>query len=209
MKHYHTLVVDPPWPMPDSGKRTDTGRTENYEAKGSGREIDPGWWNRFTGTTTDIPYERMSLEQIAALPVRDLAYADAHLYLWTTNKFLEASFDVARAWGFTFSTCLTWCKTPMGLGYGGAYSLTSEFVLFCRRGSLAPKQRWDSTWLQASRPYVNGHIEHSAKPDAFLDVVEQVSPGPYVELFARRARFNWDYWGDQSLGTAEMPDVAA
>lgn len=46
--------------------------------------------------------------------------------------------------------------------------------------------------------------EHSAKPDAFLDIVEQVSPGPYVELFARRARFGWDYWGNESLGTAEM-----
>ena len=89
----------------------------------------------------------------------------------------------------------------MGLGYGGAYALTSEFVLFCRRGSLAPLRRWDSTWLSASRPYENGHIAHSAKPDAFLDVVEQVSPGPYAELFARRARLGWDYpIGDQALG---------
>lgn len=45
---------------------------------------------------------------------------------------------------------------------------------------------------------------HSAKPEAWLDYIEQVSPGPYVEMFARRARFGWDYWGDQSLGTAEM-----
>jgi N6-adenosine-specific RNA methylase IME4 len=51
--------------------------------------------------------------------------------------------------------------------------------------------------------------EHSAKPDAMLDMVESVSPGPYVELFARRARFGWDYWGDQSLGTAELPEAAA
>lgn len=40
-------------------------------------------------------------------------------------------------------------------------------------------------------------------------MVERVSPGPYVELFARRARFGWDYWGDQSLGTATMPESAA
>jgi N6-adenosine-specific RNA methylase IME4 len=49
---------------------------------------------------------------------------------------------------------------------------------------------------------------HSAKPEAFYDMVEVVSPGPYVELFARRARFGWDYWGDQSLGTAELGDAA-
>lgn len=49
---------------------------------------------------------------------------------------------------------------------------------------------------------------HSEKPEAFLDLVEQVSPGPYLELFARRARFGWDYWGDESLGTAELPEAA-
>jgi len=202
---YRTIVADPPWPMPDSGRRSDTGRTENYAAKGSGREINPDWWGRFTGHSTPIPYTTMELADIAALPVEALADDDAHLYLWTTNRFLEQSFEIARGWGFNFSTVLTWCKTPMGLGFGGAFSLTSEFVLFCRRGSLKPLQRWDSTWMELSRPYENGAIAHSAKPDAFLDIVEQVSPGPRVELFARRARFGWDYFGDQSLGTAEMP----
>ena len=28
--------------------------------------------------------------------------------------------------------------------------------------------------------------------------------GPYLEMFARRARFGWDFWGDESLGTAEL-----
>jgi N6-adenosine-specific RNA methylase IME4 len=46
---------------------------------------------------------------------------------------------------------------------------------------------------------------HSRKPEGFLDRIEQVSPGPYVELFARRSRFGWDTWGDESLQTAEMP----
>lgn len=50
---------------------------------------------------------------------------------------------------------------------------------------------------------------HSRKPEAFLDLVEQQSPGPYLEMFARRARFGWDYWGDESLGTAELPQEAA
>lgn len=58
--------------------------------------------------------------------------------------------------------------------------------------------RADTSWFTGPRR------EHSRKPDAFLDIVEQVSPGPYLELFARRARFGWDYWGDQSLGTAEL-----
>jgi N6-adenosine-specific RNA methylase IME4 len=45
---------------------------------------------------------------------------------------------------------------------------------------------------------------HSAKPDCFYDMVERVTPGPHVEMFARRARFGWAYWGNESLGTASM-----
>jgi N6-adenosine-specific RNA methylase IME4 len=207
---YRTIVADPPWPMPDSGKTTrgETDAKGVYTAK-SGRVVDGTWWGRHRGGSVRIPYERMPLEEIAALPVHELAADHAHLYLWTTNRFLWDAKAVAEAWGFTYSTLLTWCKTPMGIGFGGAYTLTSEFVLFCRRGSLAPTQRHDTTWMNWPRPYENGHIAHSAKPDAFLDLVEQISPGPYVELFARRARFGWDYWGDQSLGTASMPEEAA
>lgn len=195
MGKYRTVVADPPWEHPDSGKRT---------------QSEEGNWNaKWLGYESKVPYERMTLDEIKALPVADLAADDAHLYLWTTNGFLRRSFEVVEAWGFKFSTLLTWCKAPMGLGLGGAYSITTEFVLFARRGSLAPLQRMDSTWWQMKRPYNhNGAPAHSAKPEAFLDRVEQVSPGPRVELFARRARFGWDYWGDESLGTAEMPEAA-
>jgi N6-adenosine-specific RNA methylase IME4 len=60
-------------------------------------------------------------------------------------------------------------------------------------------QRW-----HAPRARNNGGRIHSAKPDGALDLVEQASPGPYLEMFARRARFGWDYWGDESLETATV-----
>jgi N6-adenosine-specific RNA methylase IME4 len=97
-----------------------------------------------------------------------------------------------------------WAKKPRGLGPGGAFATTTEFVIVARRGSLPWKQRLDSTWFGWKRHYEGGYPVHSAKPDGFLDMVEAMSPGPYLELFARRARFGWDYWGDESLGTAEM-----
>lgn len=56
----------------------------------------------------------------------------------------------------------------------------------------------DTRWFQWPRGL------HSEKPEAFLDLVEQVSPGPYCELFARRDRLGWDTWGNESLGTAEL-----
>jgi len=188
---YRTIVADPPWQQPDSGART-------HSTRGN-------WRGKWLGYVSAIPYERMTLEEIGSLPVADFAEDDAHLYLWTTNRFLRDSFAVAESWGFRFSTLLTWCKAPMGIGLGGAFTITNEYVLFCRRGKLAPLRRSDSTWWQFKRPYnENGAPAHSRKPDGFLDVVEQVSPGPYLELFARRQRLGWDTWGNEALNHIEI-----
>ena len=135
----------------------------------------------------------MTVDEIAALDVRALAERDCHLYIWTINAYLRDTYSIAEAWGFKPSTLLTWCKRPNGIGLGGAYSTTTEHVLFCRRGTLAAKTRVDSTWYAWPRG------PHSAKPEAFLDLVEQVSPGPYLELFARRNRLGWDTWGNECL----------
>jgi N6-adenosine-specific RNA methylase IME4 len=183
---YRTIVADPPWPIHSHGARTPAARG-NWNGK----------WER---SVSVVPYEVMTVAEIAALPIEPLAETEAHLYLWTTNQFLEQAWSVVRAWGFQPSTTLTWCKAPMGLGFGGAFCITTEFCLFARRGSLKPLRREDSTWWSFPRPYnANGAPAHSAKPEAFLDMVERVSPGPYLELFARRNRLGWDTWGNESL----------
>lgn len=82
---------------------------------------------------------------------------------------------------------------------GGAFTVTTEYILFCRRGSLAFRNKQDRNWWNWRRG------QHSAKPEAFLDLVEAVSPGPYLELFARRNRIGWDTWGDEALNHVEMP----
>ena len=149
----------------------------------------------------------MSIEEIAALPVGDVAARAAHLYIWTINAYVPAAYDVARAWGFEPSTLLVWCKAPMGSGLGGAYGISTEFCLFARRGSLAAKTKKRTTWYQWKRPYdERGKPKHSAKPPQFLSLVEDVSPGPYLELFSRTtdARPGWSYWGNESLATARL-----
>lgn len=227
---YATIVADPPW---------------HYDA----RVIE---WGR----SEAMPYSTMTLADIAALPVAALSCPGAHLYLWTTNRYLDDAFDVARGWGFDPVTTLVWCKDPHGLGPGGRFSITTEFVLFCRdtrrsgaviqaareaaglgRGDLhrlvrdddptGIVYRWeaddclptpadwevlqrvlpdlaglpypdvvaseqakvDSTWFNWPRG------RHSVKPAAFGDLVETISPGPYVELFCRAPRLGWDSWG--------------
>lgn len=175
---YGCIVADPPWHV---------GRGPDWGSNGASRPLE---------------YPTMTLEEIAALPVKDWAAKDAHLYLWTINAYIEETYEIARQWGFKPSTLLTWCKPPNGIGLGGTYSLTTEHVLFCRRGTHKALERVDSTWWLWPRR------KHSEKPEAFLDMVERVSPGPYLELFARRARFGWDYWGNQSLGTAQLGEAA-
>ena len=172
---YSTIVADPPWRYEQGGPRSEPDPTSGRVAR-----FHPP------------PYPTMTVAEIAALPVADLADRHAHLYLWTTNRYLRDAFDVAKAWGFKHSQTLTWCKPPRGIGPGGAFSNTTEFVLYCRRGSLPYQTRIDTTWWQWKRR------AHSVKPDEFMDVVERISPGPYVELFARAARPGWDRWGNQA-----------
>jgi N6-adenosine-specific RNA methylase IME4 len=178
---YRTIVADPPWHYGRKFNTFSTGRVKGPH-----------------GEASDVPYSTMTVEEIAGLPVDELADEAAHLYLWTTQKHLWDAPRVVEAWGFKAGVLLTWCKRPMGRGLGDAFTPTTEFVLFAHRGGLRPLTRHDSTWFEGTRG------KHSTKPDSFLDIVEQVSPGPYVELFARRARFGWDYWGDESLNTAEV-----
>lgn len=184
---YRTIVADPPW--------------EQKAGTLKGRE---GWYDAH-GKSRDLPYPTMTVNEIAALPVSDLAEADAHLYLWVTNKYLPDAFSVATAWGFRYSTALVWCKKVMGQGLGGAFGIDTEYVLFCRRGSLAHHGRVIGTWHQWKRAYdERGKPKHSAKPPQFLDLVEQVSPGPYLEMFARRQRLGWDTWGNEALNHVDI-----
>lgn len=194
MSGYQTLVVDPPWPQAAGGPLR--GREGFGDTTGS----------------LPMPYRTMSVEGIAALPVGSVVAPASHLYPWTTNRFLADAFAVMTAWGFTYSTTLVWAKTPMGGGLGGAYGISTEYVLFGRRGKLATAGRVRGTWFNWKRPYDSrGKPQHSTKPPEFYEMVQTVSPGPYLELFARRPRDGWDVWGDQAPGAVALPalEVAA
>jgi N6-adenosine-specific RNA methylase IME4 len=183
-RRYATLVVDPPWPIKDSGDRTAS---------------DKGFWAGRLDGAAKVPYRIMSLADIAALPVSGLAEPNAHLYLWAINQYLPEAYGIIQAWGFTRSTLLTWCKAPRGIGFGGTFTSTTEFVLFARRGSLKALRRWDRSHFEWKRPYEGGYPAHSKKPDGLQDVIEITSPGPYLEMFARSQRLGWESWGLECL----------
>ncbi len=190
MSRYWTVVADPPWPYPEGFN---------------------GWGNRRV-----LPYAHMTVDDICALPVEDLIEREGYLFLWVTGKYMEDGYRVVRAWGCVPKQVLTWCKEPMGSGLGGMFASTTEHVIVAQRVGPAGKShgrrttgvRIPSSWFQWKRPYrSDGKPEHSAKPDGFIDMVEQVALPPYLEIFARRARFGWDYAGDGSLGTVDIPGL--
>jgi N6-adenosine-specific RNA methylase IME4 len=193
MNKYHVIYADPPW-------ETKAGR----ELKGytflNGKQTFAAGSN----VARDLSYPTMTLEEIKALPVKSIAHADAHLYLWVTNQYLLEAKEVIKQWGFKYSTSIIWSKNPMGGGLGGAFGISHEILLFCRRGTLRTKCRIKGTVHHVKRPYVNGKPVHSKKPEYFAELIEKVSPGPYVELFARATRTGWDIWGNELQNDVQM-----
>ncbi len=157
---------------------------------------------------TAWPYAVMSVDDICEIPVGSLAdETGAHLFLWVPASFNREGdgVRVARVWGFEPLNEIVWAKPNFGLGRFPRPQ--HEILLVCRRGEPpAFRLRTEGSIQTWALPRLrnNGGRAHSAKPDGALDLIERASEGPYVELFARRARFGWDYWGDESLGTVEL-----
>jgi N6-adenosine-specific RNA methylase IME4 len=151
---------------------------------------DPPWRFASAATKADARrhYSTLALEDIRALPVADLAAPAAHLWCWAVNGLMEEAHQVVRAWGFRALTIVTWCKRAPGVGHY-LRNNTEHAILASRGRALVPADKPLSTWFEWPRQ------AHSQKPAAFLDLVEQVSPAPYVELFARAPRLGWDSWG--------------
>jgi N6-adenosine-specific RNA methylase IME4 len=180
---YRTIVADPPWPY------------DNANTGGVIRSIKND--GTLARGVSDLGYGTMSIAELCAMPVADLADRDAHLYLWTTNSFMEEAHQIVKAWGFTPKTILTWVKvhqndpTRVSMKTGYYFRGATEHAIFAVRGSCP---------LLTDEGIPTAHLwprigTHSVKPAAFGDLVERCSPGPYVELFARSPRLGWDSWG--------------
>ena len=145
-------------------------------------------------------YPTMSLDDIKQIPVAEVADDTSHLYLWVPNALLPQGLEVLNAWGFQYKTNIVWEKVrkdggPDGRGVGFYFRNVTELLLFGVRGSKART-------LAPGRVQVNlirsQKREHSRKPEEMITLIEQCSPGPYLELFARGTRDGWKLWGNQA-----------
>lgn len=152
---------------------------------------DPPWLygNQATRAATSTHYNGMTVDEIAALPIADLAADCAHLHLWTTNAFIFEAKSIIEAWGFTYKSCLVWVKPQMGIG--NYWRVSHEFLLLGVRGSCPFRDKSMMSWIQARRG------RHSAKPEIIRHMIEATSPGPRLELFGRSPAQGWTVWGNE------------
>lgn len=174
-KKYGAILADPPWPEYGGGK------------------IKRG---------ADRHYPLMTVKEIMALPVSTMALPDSHLYLWVTNNYLPAGLSVMAAWGWRYVTCITWAKDKFGLGQ--YFRGQTEHCLFGVRGNPGYQITPDGKRKQGRTLITAPRDKHSAKPEELRSMIERVSPGPYLELFARTHAPNWDAWGNQVASTVEL-----
>ena len=167
-RKYPVIYADPPW------------RYENPPMGGTNRSIENH-------------YPTMTLDEICALPVADMAAEHSILYLWATAPKLIECMKVIEAWGFDYRTNMVWVKDKIGMGYHARNQ--HELLLIAKRGEMPPPApgQQPSSVIHADRN------EHSAKPLEFYDIIEKNYPGiGKIELFSRSARDGWDAWGNQA-----------
>lgn len=169
---FKTIVADPPWPQSLTGS-----------------------FKRRENRALALPYPVMTLDEIASLPVAEMAAPGAHLWLWTTNQFLEAGFHVMRAWGFRYLAPITWVK-PSGLGAWFVHR--TQTILFGYTPPLTMRERYLPTVISGNAG------RHSAKPDCTYDFIERISESPRLELFAREQRLGWKTWGNECFQSVEL-----
>jgi len=181
---YKCILADPPW-----------------EELG-GQPLDPSWGGGKRGA--DQHYPTMRVDEIAAIPVYKWVRRDTHLWLWVTDQFLPDGLKVMGRWGFRYVRTMVWHKQRNGktqIGLGQYLRGSHEICLFGVRGSLPYARKADGSRLAIPSVFVAERTKHSRKPEESYNIIEQVSPGPRLELFARQEREGWDAMGDEVDGT--------
>jgi N6-adenosine-specific RNA methylase IME4 len=187
--HYGAILADPPW-------RFDVWSGETaVQKRGS----------KTTYKAAQVHYNTMTMDEIAELPVADLCGKDCALFIWVTWPTLLDGLRIMDAWGFPYKTCaFNWMK-----GHAGQIELFQEEIVplmkmgywtrasseVCLLGTRGKPKRINADVRQGIIAPVR---QHSRKPDGIHERIERLVAGPYVELFARQQRPNWDCWGNQT-----------
>jgi N6-adenosine-specific RNA methylase IME4 len=173
---YNIIYADPPWTYQDKALAGNRG--------------------------AGCKYKLMTLDELGAMPIYDLAADNACLFTWVTMPKLDEYFNLMRAWGFKYKTCaFTWIKTnkksgTLFWGMGRWTRANPEVCLLATKGR--PRRISASIHSVIMAPIG----KHSEKPDeARQRIVGLCGDLPRVELFARIKPEGWDVFGNEVAGS--------
>lgn len=176
--------------------------------------IDPP--THFSAGTKKRPqhYPRMRDREIAALDIRSLAHPEGcWICVWTTTPKIFHTGAFVTAWGAKFSGFgFVWPKlqkryehrmnVPFQIRldrldsyfFMGTGLTTRKNVEICLLFKFGKPKRLSGSVREL---LIAPRREHSRKPDALYDRIEQLCSGPYAEIFARNERDEWDSAGNE------------
>ena len=155
-------------------------------------------------------YQTMSVENIKALPIKEITADDCVLFMWGTFPKQKEAMEVIEAWGFNYKTLgFLWIKTNKRKNI-------NQF-------SFLPEDNFDSFWgmgrwtrsnaepcflatkgkPQRQNADVHSLIyapidKHSKKPEETRErIIRLMGDIPRIELFARQKADGWEAWGNE------------
>lgn len=182
---HRVLCADPAWPFNDKLPGTTRGAARNYKT--------------------------MSIPEIMRMPLPPMA-DDCALFLWRVAAMQQEALDVIYAWGFNAPQReVVWLKKTITgkrwFGMGRVVRAEHEICLIATRGKPRVQNHSVRSTFVTEEPLIDRAPDfaglsapvgrHSEKPEIFYDVVQELFPGPYAELFARRRRTGWTCIGDE------------
>lgn len=163
---FRVVVADPPWRFSDSLPGPKRGAASHYDV--------------------------MDLNAICTFELPPIA-GDAWLFLWRVSSMQVEALCVVKAWGFRPYSEIVWRKLGKNgkprMGMGRSVRNAHESCIIAKRGK---PERLSMSVLSIFDAPVR---RHSEKPGEFFRLVEQLAPGPYLELFSRRHREGWTCLG--------------
>lgn len=169
-KKFNIIYADPPW------------------------QYDEDWGNG----AVHHHYKTLSIEELARIPVQEIADENCHLYLWFTNSFVREAHRLCDLWGFSYKQTITWVKTyadgkpVMGTGY--YFRGCTEHILFATKGALPRVNKAVKNFM------IFPKSKHSKKPNIFRQmIIKQSGDLPRIELFARTKIHGWETWGNDDM----------
>lgn len=158
--------------------------------------VDPPWsYSNKSGrhgssANADYIQDRtMTLDEVTLFDIQRWVAPECHLYLWATDAYVGHVYTITEAWGFDAKATLVWVKDRFGMG--NYYRHQHELCVFAVRGKMRLSR------MNASTVFNAPITKHSEKPEEFYRLVESCSPGPYLDVFARKKRAGWDVFGDE------------